>query len=278
MTSDSPRYVEWTPELVARFWNNCASSQVISDQYFTFQVGREIVAFLRDVIELNTAAVLDYGAGPGFLVERLLEAGAQVTAADYSSESVSRTKQRFADRKGFFDAVQIFDGAIAAPDACFDLITCIETIEHMFEESRQKLLFEFHRVLKPGGRLLLTTPNNEDLQKSMIFCPQCAQQFHSMQHICTWTGSSLASFLLDNGFTVNFCEGVDLRRWGPPPIKAVIDYSSRDLFRAVRDSVLGGWAGVADAISPRPFPNSRAFRQRLATYQPVHLVAVATRR
>jgi ubiquinone/menaquinone biosynthesis C-methylase UbiE len=47
---------------------------------------------------------------------------------------------------------------IAAEDASFDTVLCFEVIEHM-EVDPMALLAEINRVLKPGGTLLLTTPN-----------------------------------------------------------------------------------------------------------------------
>jgi len=43
------------------------------------------------------------------------------------------------------------------PDAAFDVVTCSEVIEHL--ENFRALLREAHRVLRPGGLLVLTTPN-----------------------------------------------------------------------------------------------------------------------
>jgi hypothetical protein len=47
--------------------------------------------------------------------------------------------------------------------------------------------------------------------------------------------------------------------------------------RDARDAVLSAYDSTLDRLSPRPFPNTRVFRRRLATYQPVHLVAVITK-
>lgn len=51
-------------------------------------------------------------------------------------------------------------------DGEFDIIVCMEVIEHL-AYSPTNMLAEAHRVLKPGGMLLLTTPNSIDLNKTM---------------------------------------------------------------------------------------------------------------
>ena len=45
------------------------------------------------------------------------------------------------------------------PDDAFDCVTCIEVLEHVPEADRPGTLREIHRVLRPGGRLVLRTPH-----------------------------------------------------------------------------------------------------------------------
>lgn len=45
------------------------------------------------------------------------------------------------------------------PDAKFDCVTCFEVLEHVPEALRRQVLREFFRVLKPGGRAILTVPH-----------------------------------------------------------------------------------------------------------------------
>jgi len=45
------------------------------------------------------------------------------------------------------------------PDACFDCVVAVEVIEHVAED--EAFVREVHRVLKPGGRFLATTPNGD---------------------------------------------------------------------------------------------------------------------
>jgi SAM-dependent methyltransferase len=44
------------------------------------------------------------------------------------------------------------------PDASFDTVLCCELIEHLFGDP-MFMMSEINRILKPGGHLLLTTPN-----------------------------------------------------------------------------------------------------------------------
>lgn len=48
-------------------------------------------------------------------------------------------------------------GFISAKDNSFDVVLCLEMLEHLY--SPMSVLQEFHRVLRPGGDLIITTPN-----------------------------------------------------------------------------------------------------------------------
>ncbi|MBN2703815.1 MAG: ubiquinone/menaquinone biosynthesis methyltransferase [Pontiellaceae bacterium] len=100
---------------------------------------------------------LDVGTGTGDLVLELLEqsASVQVDGIDLSEGMLDIAKTK-ASEKGVGDAVSFFQAdATALPmrDACYDGIIsgfCFRNIER-----RRKALTEMHRVLKPGGRLVV---------------------------------------------------------------------------------------------------------------------------
>ncbi len=92
----------------------------------------------------------------------------------------------------------------------FDLVTCTEVIEHL--EHYRETLREMHRVLKPGGRVVLTTPNILNLKSRVrffvygfhnLFGPLHAREsaLHSTGgHINPVSYFYLAHSLLDAGF------------------------------------------------------------------------------
>jgi 2-polyprenyl-3-methyl-5-hydroxy-6-metoxy-1,4-benzoquinol methylase len=81
-----------------------------------------------------------------------------MVAMDYSNVAVEKGRS-YADAVGIKGITwQVGDiQAIAQPNASFDTVVSCETIEHVPEPA--KAVSELARVLKPGGRLFLTTPN-----------------------------------------------------------------------------------------------------------------------
>jgi glycosyltransferase involved in cell wall biosynthesis/SAM-dependent methyltransferase len=70
-------------------------------------------------------------------------------------EAVSAEGERFACDIDLFDAEK---DRFPYPDAHFQTVLCCELIEHLFEDPMH-MMSEINRVLKPGGHLVLTTPN-----------------------------------------------------------------------------------------------------------------------
>lgn len=101
--------------------------------------------------------VLDAGSGTGFGTLMLAEAGAaHVAGIDNDASAVEMAS---ADRP---DNVEFGVGDVAEipfEDSSFDVVTCMEVIEHV--ENPERVLDELRRVLKPDGLLLLSTPNRE---------------------------------------------------------------------------------------------------------------------
>jgi SAM-dependent methyltransferase len=96
-------------------------------------------------------AALDLGCGDGRLTASLQ--AREVTGADVSAVALERARRRLPSA----DLVLIEpDAPLPFADSAFDLVLCAETLEHVRDV--QLLLSEARRVLRPGGRLAVSTP------------------------------------------------------------------------------------------------------------------------
>lgn len=99
--------------------------------------------------------VLDGGCGEGHLLYMLNQKNSnnQYYGIDLTKEALDKAKQRVPKAE-----LRLADlSKIDFPDNYFDFITCTETIEHV--DAYQEVLAEFKRILKPGGFLVITFPN-----------------------------------------------------------------------------------------------------------------------
>jgi len=93
----------------------------------------------------ESAKILDAGCGEGVLVEKYREMGYNITGLDlnYSSEHVT---------KG--DLLNM-----PFEDEAFDIVLCLDVIEHLNFQDQVPALREVHRILKEDGTVLLAIPN-----------------------------------------------------------------------------------------------------------------------
>lgn len=113
----------------------------------------------------------------------------------------------------------------------FDGILSVEVIEHLSDERLESTLGLIKRLLQPGGVIVFTTPNDEDLAASRLYCPECDHVFHRWQHVRSWNRRSLSKLLAKRGF-------VDVRTWTTdfsPPLGLGIWGQVRRLARAIGD-------------------------------------------
>lgn len=103
---------------------------------------------------LEGKSALDVGCGAGLLAEPLARLGAQVTAIDAAPELIAVAREHAA-RQGL--AIDYRAAAVEDVAGKFDLVTCLEVIEHVADP--QAFLKALARRLAPGGLLILSTPN-----------------------------------------------------------------------------------------------------------------------
>jgi SAM-dependent methyltransferase len=96
--------------------------------------------------------LLDVGCGGGYYTVQFRDASNQVFGIDITFEGVQATH-----RSGIPTSVASVEQGLPFPPDTFDAVTFIEVIEHVLRPDLA--LRAIHRVLRPGGALILTTPN-----------------------------------------------------------------------------------------------------------------------
>jgi SAM-dependent methyltransferase len=200
---------DWTPELISNFFG-WRARKLSHENHFSYTWGEGIVNLLKITGNLG-GNVLDYGCGPGYLIGYLLREDVNCYGIDVSREAIDLTNERYKTNKKCQGAIKIDSLPSPFDDNFFDVITCIETLEHLSGEDLLAVTHEIRRILKPGGIALFATPYAEDLEKSMIYCPFCDSEFHNAQHLRSFDVNSLRQVLTANDFTVLFCQHLNLR-------------------------------------------------------------------
>ncbi|MFZ3148255.1 MAG: class I SAM-dependent methyltransferase [Methanothrix sp.] len=107
----------------------------------------------------NTDRTLDVGCGRGFYLTLLAQKSQNVIGVEFSREGIDGCRAIVIE-KGLKDRIQALRGdALNLPfqENTFDFILCTEVLEHLADPLKGAL--EIHRVLKLGGKALISMPN-----------------------------------------------------------------------------------------------------------------------
>lgn len=116
-----------------------------------------------ELIKHHTAPrLLDVGCGDGSLA---LELGKRLAASETWGLDLSKPALREAKCKGIVAVLGDGDLGLPFQNSSFDLVYAGELIEHL--RNQEGFLREVNRVLRPGGFLLLTTPNRQSYIKRL---------------------------------------------------------------------------------------------------------------
>ncbi|NWG33897.1 MAG: class I SAM-dependent methyltransferase [Chloroflexi bacterium] len=99
--------------------------------------------------------IYDMGCGEGVLVDEYRKAGYNITGMDANYASATVIQRSFLNSG--LDANSV------------DVIVCLDVLEHLIYSDQEKAIAEFARILKAGGRALMTVPNLAHLASRLSF-------------------------------------------------------------------------------------------------------------
>lgn len=151
--------------------------------------------YLRYMTLKNEPAgmLLDVGCGAGRLLNRMKKRGWEVEGVDFDPQATSRVSARYGIATHTGDLA-----ACALPGESFDAVTMSQTIEHLHDP--RLTLEECMRVLKPGGLLIMTTPNANSIAAAE-FGPFW-RGWEPPRHLHMFSVASLKQFSQRAGFEI----------------------------------------------------------------------------
>jgi 2-polyprenyl-3-methyl-5-hydroxy-6-metoxy-1,4-benzoquinol methylase len=168
-------------------------------------------AALARVDLASAESVADLGCATGTFAARLARPGRVVTAVDASSESVAELERLHADliARELLAPVRADLTDLPLDSASVDVAFCMEVLEHVPDHERA--LHEIRRILKPGGRLVLSVPNLEAAKPLVerLGAPSVHEQPGPAEHVREgYSTGGLASLLAAAGLRPIWFGGV----------------------------------------------------------------------
>ena len=162
-------------------------------------------SLLLDAIKPG-ARLLDLGCGAGAFTAIAAEAGAEPIGVEVAEAALTRATTA---HPGLDFRIAAIDRPLPLKDGEVEIVWASEVIEHVGDTERW--LTEVRRVLAPGGRLLITTPNHSRLRLLVGGIERYSEPLGDHLHL--YARGSLRSLLEDFGFSA-----VDVRTAGGPPL------------------------------------------------------------
>ena len=202
------------------------------------------------------SSVLEIGCGAGNLLLQAVVRGSFPVALDLSMQALTFVRSRLVEAAAGSDAprayacIQSIGEWLPLPSDCFDCVILSEVVEHL--EAPENSIREAARVLRPGGRLLVTTPNYRSLWPVMEWMVDRSNKVPRMageQHISRFRPASLRQLLTDCRLEIEYFGTI----YHLSPFISLLSQPSaeRQLSREMKRPSTLGMILVAVAVKPK---------------------------
>jgi SAM-dependent methyltransferase len=177
------------------YWSTNRKTFSGSNQGYAPNLRRWMTNELRDLP--RTAPVLEVGCGDGSFTTDLAQKFSSVTAIDISAGQLAENAARL---PGITFRQHDVSETFPFEDGTFEVVWCSEVLEHLFDP--RFALREMHRILRPGGRLLVTVPYHGRFKNVLIALFNWDEHFvPSTSHIRFYTKRSLSRIVSAAGLS-----------------------------------------------------------------------------
>src|SRR3989344_3921756 len=135
------------------------NTRYAKEDYCQIRKEEEIIfSYLKDIKSKQggVPTLLDIGCGSGVITKEVAAIGYDVKGIDFSETAVQKARSI-----GVPAEVVDLDSGIPDPEKTYDVVLAGDIIEHVFDP--MSVIQEVARVVKPGGYLLVTIPNDVSL-------------------------------------------------------------------------------------------------------------------
>jgi len=157
------------------------------------------------------ARILDVGSGLGYLTYALAKSGHDVTGIDISTVAVANANQRYGP---YYQEADLADWSVRKAGE-FDLVVMAELLEHIPDPAG--FLDLTVKLLRPGGRLVVTTPNKSYFPAQTLWETEAPPV-----HLWWFSESSMRALAKRMGLGITFVDFAPFNRLHPNPRARVI--------------------------------------------------------
>jgi SAM-dependent methyltransferase len=144
---------------------------------------------------VSARTVVEVGCGEGYGTDLLAHSAARILGVDYDALTAAHAAARYPSAH----FVRANLSALPVPSGSVDVLATLQVIEHVWNHG--EFVRECQRVLRPGGLLLVTTPNR------LTFSPGLEAPVNPF-HTKEFTASELVGLVAANGFTMESMLGL----------------------------------------------------------------------
>jgi len=166
----------------------------------------------RDQLALNLVrstdrTLVDIGCGEGITLEKMhrLFPDRRVSGVDILSENIDICRRHECN----VEQGDVYDLPFTAESV--DCVLFMEVIEHL--KHPEIAIQEIHRVLVPGGRLVIVFPNDRFFKIARILTLRFREAAYDPGHLRQWTPHDMRNFLNGYGFMYSFSRNIPFYLW-----------------------------------------------------------------